>query len=496
MGLFKKSSGNLSQIISINSLSTLSLILVAAVSQLGCSFSDLKPMSHPTPAEDLAVQLDQQVNLSDANWPTADWWKAFDDQQLNALVSKALTNSPSMKAAAAKIRQAQAIEGLQAAPLLPKVDGTLSSTRERFSANGTTPPPVAGTWQWLNQGSVNLSYEFDFWGKNQAALQAAIGRTHATEVEAQATRLTLASAITATYINLKLNNDELELETAALNNHLKVLDLTNKRFESQLDSQVNVKQVEASIPANRARIAELKENQELIKIKLATLTGEGPVGGLSIAPPKLKTPSTFGLPTQLTADLIGRRPDVVAQRWRVEATGYDIKEAKARFYPNVSLTSFIGLQSLGFDVFANGSSRILGVAPALSLPIFEGGRLRSNLALQNANYDQAVETYNQTILDAIKDISDQVTSLKWFAERVSQQRLGVETATEAASLAEQRYSEGLASYIDVLYAQDQEISQQRALAQLNARGLLLHAELSRALGGGYSPFIAPETKTK
>lgn len=115
---------------------------------------------------------------------------------------------------------------------------------------------------------------------------------------------------------------------------------------------------------------------------------------------------------------------------------------------------------------------------------------------QNANYDQAVETYNQTILDAIKDISGKLTALKWFAERVSQQRLGVETATEAALLAEQRYSEGLASHIDALYVQDQKISQQRALAQLNARGLLLHAELSRALTGGYSPFVTPETKTE
>lgn len=496
MGLSKNPSGIFSLVYGVRCLGTLGFVLVAAMSQLGCSFNNLKPMSHLIPAEDLTVQLDPQVKLSAANWPTADWWKAFGDPQLNALVNKALTNSPSMKAAAAKIRQAQAVEGIQAATLQPKVDGTLSSTRERFSANGTTPPPVAGTWQWLNQGSISLSYEIDFWGKNEAALQAAVGRTHASEVEAQARCLVLATAVVSTYINLKLNNDELDLETEALNNHLKVLDLTNKRFASQLDSQVNVKQVEASIPASRSRIAELRENQELIKTKLTTLTGEGPSAGLNITSPKLKTPGTFGLPSQLTTELIGRRPDVVAQRWRVEATGNDIKEAKARFYPNISLTSFVGLQSLGFDVFANGSSRVLGIAPALSLPIFDGGRLRSNLALQNANYDQAVETYNQTILDAIKDISDQLTSLKWFSERYSQQRLGVETATEAASLAEQRYSEGLATYIDVLYAQDQEINQKRALAQLKARGLLLHAELSRALGGGYSPFATSETNTK
>lgn len=467
--------------------------VIVSVNLSGCSIADLKPESTPSSAAELHTNIGNSVPLSKANWPQSNWWKAFGDEQLDELVNLAIQNSPTLKIASAKIRHAQAIEGLQQAPLMPKVDTNLSSTRERFSANATTPPPVAGTWQWLNQGSVNLSYEIDFWGKNSSALQAAVGRTHASEVGAQATRLMLAAGVVETYINLQQINDELDLENHLLNNRIKVLDLTQKRFDSDLDSQVNIKQVGASIPASRSRIAELNERKELTENKLAALTGQGPQAGARLIRPDLHSPSVYGLPTELPAELIGRRPDVVAQRWRVEASRYDIKEAKARFYPNVSLTSFAGLQSLGFDVFANGSSRILGIAPAISLPIFDGGRLRSNLALQNSAYDMAVEAYNQTILDAIKDVSDQVTSLKWLADRVIQQRLSADTATQAASLVQQRYSEGLSTYIEVLYAQNQELNQRIALIQLDSRGLLLHAELSRALGGGYIPFDQQNT---
>ncbi|CAN7759657.1 MULTISPECIES: TolC family protein [unclassified Variovorax] len=146
------------------------------------------------------------------------------------------------------------------------------------------------------------------------------------------------------------------------------------------------------------------------------------------------------IPSVLPAELLGRRPDVVAQRWRVEAASHEIEGAKARFYPNVNLSAFVGLQSLGFDVFTEGGSRILGVGPAISLPIFEGGRLRANLASQNAAYDIAVEDYNQTLVNALRDISDQLSSIRWLRERIDQQQDAVQTSNEAAELVNKRYA--------------------------------------------------------
>jgi len=457
--------------------------------------SGINPLSQLKPAGSLDVaDLTHAAHLSPAHWPDSNWWAAFGDEQLNALVLEAIQNSPDINEAAAKVRQAQAIEGLQEAQLLPRVDGNLSSTRERFSTNGTTPHPVNGTWQWVNQGTLNLSYEIDFWGKNRAALEAALGRVKAAEVDQQATRLMLASAVVQAYINFQQTDQEIALETRMLEQRIHILSLTRKRFESELDSQVDIKQVEVSIPASRARIAELNETQELNRNKLAALLGQGPARGAAIRTPTLRMPNSFSLPGQLPAELIGHRPDLVAQRWRVEAASHDIAEAKARFYPNVNLTSFVGLQSLGFDLFADNSSRILGVAPAVSLPIFDGGRLRSNLAAQDATYDIAVERYNHTLIEAVKDVSDQVVSMRWLSERINQQQAGVDTANDAARLIERRYSAGLATYIQVLYAQNTALAQQLLLVRLNAHGLELHASLSRALGGGYVPFNTPEAK--
>jgi NodT family efflux transporter outer membrane factor (OMF) lipoprotein len=177
----------------------------------------------------------------------------------------------------------------------------------------------------------------------------------------------------------------------------------------------------------------------------------------------------------------------------VEASGHEIDVAKARFYPNVNLTSFIGMQSLAFDTFNDRSSRILGFSPAISLPIFEGGRLRGNLDAQDAAYDMAVENYNQTVVDALRDIADQLASLRWLKERLSEQNEAVATAQAASDLVNKRYGAGLATYLQVLATQNATLAEQRRLVDLQSRGLSLQANLSRALGGGYRPEIATPT---
>jgi NodT family efflux transporter outer membrane factor (OMF) lipoprotein len=193
------------------------------------------------------------------------------------------------------------------------------------------------------------------------------------------------------------------------------------------------------------------------------------------------------MPSNIPAELVGHRPDVVAQRWRVEASGHEIEVAKARFYPNVNLTAFVGLQSLAFSTFNDHSSRILGVSPAISLPIFEGGRLRGNLSAQNAAYDLAVENYNQTVVDALRDIADQLSSLRWLKERMAQQVDAVNTAQAASDLVNLRYGAGLATYLQVLATENATLAQKRQLVTLESRALSLQANLSRALGGGYRP---------
>ncbi|MDM0084641.1 efflux transporter outer membrane subunit [Variovorax sp. J31P179] len=467
------------------------LAMVGALVLSGCSFGNIKPSSTLTNPAGLAAKAALSgIQLSDAHWPQQEWWRSFGDDQLNLMVEEALADSPSLRGAAARVRQAEALQGLAQSQLMPHVDGNLSSTRERFSENGTTPHPVAGTWQTFNQGTLNIGYELDFWGKNRATVEAALGRLKATEVDRYATQLVLSSAIVQAYIELQQGYEQLEIEQKLLKQQQEILSLTQRRFEAELDSKIDIKQAQASIPATRARIAALGESMELSRNKLAALLGKGPDRGRVIAAPHLKRPDTVTIPSDLPAELLGHRPDVVAQRWRVEAASHEIEGAKARFYPNVNLSAFVGLQSLGFDLFTEGGSRILGAGPAISLPIFEGGRLRANLASQDAAYDIAVEDYNQTLVAALHDISDQLSSIRWLRERIEQQQDAVQTANEAAELINKRYAAGLATYIQVLISLTDARIQQRQLVQLQSRGLALEANLSRALGGGYAPDLS------
>jgi NodT family efflux transporter outer membrane factor (OMF) lipoprotein len=185
------------------------------------------------------------------------------------------------------------------------------------------------------------------------------------------------------------------------------------------------------------------------------------------------------------ADLLGRRPDLTAQRWRVEAASKDIASAKAEFYPNVNLAAFIGLQSIGGGGFLTAASRMLGAGPAVTLPIFDAGRLRGNLATKDADYDIAVEQYNQTLADAMREVVDQLASLRSLDEQKRQQADALQTAREAYDLALLRYREGLGTYLQVLSAEQPLLAQESLDADLRARQLELSINLVRALGGGF-----------
>ena len=197
------------------------------------------------------------------------------------------------------------------------------------------------------------------------------------------------------------------------------------------------------------------------------------------------------LPSALPVDLLGRRPDVTASRWRVEAAARGVAASEAAFYPNVNLIAFVGLQSLGGAGFLTAASRMMGFGPALSLPIFDAGRLRGNLAGKNADYDIAVEQYNQTLADAMRDVVDQLTSFKSIDEQRTQQRHALATAQEAYDLALLRYREGVGNYLEVLSAESPLLSQQGLDAELRSRQLALSINLIRALGGGFDEKQVP-----
>jgi NodT family efflux transporter outer membrane factor (OMF) lipoprotein len=463
--------------------SALFVTLLAA----GCaSMNGLSTQASMDSANKLAAQKSlADAAVSAAAWPATDWWRSFNDPQLDQLMDEALAGSPTLKVAAARTHKALAFADVTKAALSPRVDGSFSSTRERFSERGLIPPPPGGTWSTVNELQVTLDWEIDFWGKNRASYESAMGRARAAEVDAYAARLALSTNIAQAYVQLQRAYLLLDVAQANLRDREHIYALTRDRNNAGIESRLGLRQAEAALPATREQIAQLEETIQLLRNQLATLLGQGPDRGLAIARPADNVLGPVALPSNVPAELLGRRPDLVAQRLRVEAAQKDIASAKAEFYPNVNLAAFIGVQSLGGAGFLTAASRMMGVGPAVTLPIFDAGRLRGNLGGKNADYDVAVEQYNQTLADAMREVVDQLASFKSVDEQRLQQREALATAQEAYDLALLRYREGIGSYLEVLSAESPLLAQQSLDAELRSRQLALSIDLIRALGGGF-----------
>jgi NodT family efflux transporter outer membrane factor (OMF) lipoprotein len=253
-----------------------------------------------------------------------------------------------------------------------------------------------------------------------------------------------------------------------------------------LDTQAELKQAAAGVPAARADVAMLDEQIALTRNQLAALVGQGPDSGLAITRPSQATLKAFGLPDRLAVDLIGRRPDLVAAKWRAQAAAKRIGVAKAAFYPDVNLVASIGLESLGLDKFFNPGSQTgqYGIAP--SLPIFEGGRLRANLRGARADYDEAVASYDATLVQALREVADATASQKALVDRLKQSREALADDEAAYQVARLRYDGGLSNYQSVLLAEDAVLQGRRTVVDLEARAFSLDIQLIKALGGGYA----------
>jgi NodT family efflux transporter outer membrane factor (OMF) lipoprotein len=462
--------------------------LAAALVAAGCA-STAGLSTHATRTDPGTLDASKSlagVKLSPAAWPRTDWWKAFGDPQLDRLMDEALRGNPSLRVAQARTEKALAAAQGADATRYPRVDGEANVSRQHFSQNGLFPPPIGGSTFTQPTLQATFDYDFDLWGKNRAAYESAVGQSHAAEVDAFAARLTLSVNVAQAYVQLQRAYLQLDVAQKTLEERQGIYDLTRKRFDEGLDSRLSVKQAESAVPATREQIAQLQEAIALLRTQLAALMGQGPDRGLAITRPDARELPEIAIPASVPAELLGRRPDLVAQRWRVEAAAKDIDVAKAEFYPNVNLSAFIGLQQLGFPGFFSTANRAFGITPAITLPIFDKG-LRANLRGKDADYDAAVELYNQALVEALRDVVDQLTSLRSLDVQREQDALALHSTREAYDLAVLRYREGIGTYLDVLTVEAQLLARQVQDVELRARGLALSINLIRALGGGFEP---------
>ena len=463
------------------------VLCMAAAALAGCaSFDGLRANAKALDAAGLAATESLAVLPAKADvWPAEDWWKSYGDAQLNSLIGEALAGSPRLAIARARIEQADALARAADAARWPQFGAGGEIDRQRYTEHGLYPPPFGGSTLSSGQLALNFSYQFDFWGRQRSALDAALSRARAAAIEGEAARLALAAAVAQSYVELDHQYALREVAEASAKQREQIRDLTVLRVRAGLETNVELRQSASALFAARTDIEIANERIALLNNAIAALLGQGPDRGRAIARPQLHAGQAAILPSHLPADLLGRRPDVLAQRLRVEAAGADIAVARAGFYPNVDLTSFLGFQSIGLDQLLKSGSRMGGIGLAFSLPIFDGGRLRANLAGRDADYDLAVEQYNATLVDALREVADSVNSWHAIDRQSAEQAKAQSEAEEAYRLALLRYRGALSSYLTVLSVEAQVLTQQRLAADLRARRLTASIALNRALGGGF-----------
>src|SRR5579872_310018 len=440
------------------------------------------------PVED-RLRSDRTLGVAQVNegaWPVEEWWRAYGDPQLDALMADALADSPSLQSAQARLRAAQAQAVLVSGTRLPSTEADAQTSRQRYSANGLYPLPFAGHYFTDARVALDFSYDIDFWGRNREAIGAARAGVRAAEADRAAARLALTVALARAYFQLDLQFALLDIAHRSLQQQMAILDLTRQRAAKGLENVARVKQSEATVALTRAGVEYTEANIKTVRAELGALVGAGPDRGADLAHPQLARERKVELPATLPAQLLGRRPDILAERWRVESATHGVREAEAAFYPNVNLIAFAGFQSVGLSKLVDGGSAIAGVGPALSLPLFNRRELHGALQSRQAQYDLAVSQYNQTVIDALNDVANVVTNWDALTRELDAARLAAEAAQSAYATTRERYRAGLDNYLTVLSSEDEVIVVAAIRAQLLARELTLTADLVRALGGGYA----------
>ncbi len=464
-----------------NGLTLFALFMVAALGLSACAnLPDSPPQATLRNAYSLGLSADQEATAA----LDAQWWREFGDAQLNRLIDEALLNNPSLKIVQTRLMRANVAADVTDAATGPQLSATVDAMRQKFTATGMIPPPLAGSTYETGTAQLTGSWELDFFGKNRSALEAALGNARATQADAAAARTLLASNVARNYFQLLRLNEQLGVARRQLVQREQSLRLVTDRVNAGLDTRLELRQSEGTLPEARLQIESLNEQMALTRHALSALLGQ-PAKTLELEPPALASIKNRAVATSVPSDLLGRRADIAAARWRVEAATQDVSNAHSQFYPNINLVAFAGFSSIGLDRLLGAGSEQWGVGPALRLPLFDGGRLQANLRGKATDLDAAIESYNATVIEAVRDVADQLASAQSINRQQTQQRAVQAAAESSYAIAMQRHEAGLSNLLTVLTAETAVLSQRRMAIDLAARALDVQVALMRALGGGY-----------
>ena len=459
-------------------------ILIAGSLLLGLAGCAAIPDEHAQLAQRDAktVTVTSNLKLASEGWPEARWWESYHDQQLNALMERALKGAPSLDTANTRLQlamsgilQAQASTG----PSLV-ADGNVSEELE--TQNGFIPPPYAGSWITNSRLALDFRYDFDWWGKHKDEVAIAAGQANVSRAQRATAETVLTTGIAKSYFLYQTAVARLQLAQNLTELRQRLLHLNQLRVSHGLDPISNQRQAEGDLANLRLTIADLQTQAQLERNQLQALLGDQQP--LQLTASELPVDATK-VPARLGLDLLARRPDLQAARWQVESSKSAEEYAKASFYPDFNLTAFAGLSSIRLYDLLNTKSEIAGIAPAFSLPIFDSGRLKAQLQVVRDYKQWQVAEYNQTLVNALKDVTDQIARLQGLEQQQNALDAAMDSSRHVHAAALSRARQGIGDDFAVLQTEVPLINQQDSAAQLASRRLLTQIDLIHALGGGY-----------
>lgn len=451
------------------------------------------PVGCPTEvyeAETFSEALDEATVCycnDDADWPETNWWEVFQDSQLNDLIDQALAENPSIRVAEGKVLLAQQRAKGAASTLWPHLNFDADIMQQRFSQQGILgsllPPNLLNFAQ--TELNFNFSYTFDWWHKNRNLLRAALGEAMAAAAEAIQARVILSVAVADHYFRLKLDATQTMIARQYVENRQLVTDLTSQRVQAGLDSELTLYDVkrQQTLADQQLKQAELVQEQDLIQLRAYLANDFQDVIDVEcVVEHPLALPP---IPECLSLDLLAHRPDVQAQRNRAIAAARRVQVAEAEFYPNINLAGLGGLQAIHLRDLFQSSATYGNIGAALHLPIFQGGYLQANLGAAHAEYVIAIETYNQTVLHAVKEVLDALAAVRsYFLQWEDLQRV-LSDARDIYALSERRLLHNIDSALELARAEESYLA--ASGDERIAHYALLRAQLAlyKALGGGF-----------
>jgi outer membrane protein, multidrug efflux system len=416
----------------------------------------------------------------------SDWWKVFHDPTLDSLETQAAAANRDIKIAIAHVDEASAATNIAHSYLLPTVGAAPSVSRNREAQNRPNNGNTQGKAATYNDIQLPLfaSYEIDAWGRIRRSVQSARATQEATVADLRFVRLSVEASVAIDYYQLRETDQELKIVDDTLTDFTRALALTTDRFKKGLNSELEVEQAKTLLDQTITEKQALQTQRAQLEHALAVLLGRT-VEGFS-QPDQPSNPTPPAIPSGLPSDLLERRPDIAEADRNVAAATAEIGVAKAAYFPQLSLTGLVGYESTNAVSLLNWQNTLASLGASVVAPIFTGGRLRDGVDQAQAVYRQSLAEYEKTVLVAYQEVEDQLAALQYLAGESQSEASAVHDATRAEEIAMQRYKAGLVGYLDVVYAQETELSNEQTAAQISGERLVASVVLIKALGGGWT----------